>query len=140
MRSTGRTLGQWQEENSGGIASDVTLAPLVLMPDRAELYERCDARFARMMENGAVAEVSALLERGLHADLPVMRAIGVTEIAALLRGELGRDEAIALGQTATRKYAKRQFTWLRHQPPAEWPRLRPEYVDIAQIFEILFRE
>ena len=140
VRSTGRTLGQWQEENSGGIASDVTLAPLVLMPDRAELYERCDARFARMMENGAVAEVSALLERGLHADLPVMRAIGVTEIAALLRGELGRDEAIALGQTATRKYAKRQFTWLRHQPPAEWPRLRPEYVDIAQIFEILFRE
>ena len=51
--------------------SALIMAPLVLMPDRAELYERCDARFARMMENGAVAEVSALLERGLHADLPL---------------------------------------------------------------------
>jgi tRNA dimethylallyltransferase len=51
-----------------------------------------------------------------------MRAIGVPEIAALLQGELSRAQAIAAGQTATRQYAKRQYTWFRNQPPDDWPR------------------
>ena len=77
-----------------------------------------------MIEQGAVEEVEALLARKLDPDLPVMRAIGVREIAAYLRGELTLDEAIAAGQQATRRYAKRQYTWFAHQPPADWPRFR----------------
>ena len=122
-RATGLTLGEWQQRKEGGIGDAVALAPAILLPDRAELYRRCDVRFEAMMEQGAVAEVEALLARGLDPDLPVMRAIGVREIAGFLRGDWSRDEAIAKGQQATRNYAKRQFTWLRHQPPQEWPRV-----------------
>ena len=75
-----------------------------------------------MMDGGAVEEVQRLLARDLPQEMPVMRAIGVREIAAMLRGELSRDEALAAGQQATRNYAKRQYTWFAHQPPAKWPR------------------
>lgn len=122
VRSTGRPLAAWQRERTGGIADRVTLRPLILLPPRAWLYPRCDARFAAMVEHGAVAEVDALLGRGLDASLPVMRAIGVAEIAAYLRGETTLADAIAAGQQATRRYAKRQYTWLAHQPPPDWPR------------------
>ncbi|GAA5050578.1 tRNA (adenosine(37)-N6)-dimethylallyltransferase MiaA [Erythrobacter westpacificensis] len=138
VRSTGKPLHAWQEKKVGGIGRAITLAPLVLLPDREWLYERCDRRFALMMENGAVEEVKRLLTRGLPKDLPVMRAIGVPQIAAFLRGELSRNEAIALGQQVTRNYAKRQYTWLRHQPPEDWTRLSPESVDLRTQFEILF--
>ena len=76
-----------------------------------------------MLDAGAIAEVEALLARELSPDLPVMRAIGVPEIAALVRGEMSRDEAIAAGGQSTRQYAKRQFTWLKNQCPADWARL-----------------
>ena len=75
-----------------------------------------------MVDGGAVEEVRALLARTLDPALPAMRAIGVREIAALIRGEIGRAQAIAAGQQATRRYAKRQYTWFAHQPPADWPR------------------
>lgn len=121
--STGRTLIQWQERRAGGIAHAVALRPLVLLPPREWLNPRCDARFAAMLNGGAVAEVEALLERGLDPDLPVMRAIGVREIGAMLRGEMSREKALAAGQMATRRYAKRQYTWFAGQSPAYWPRL-----------------
>ena len=89
-----------------------------------------------MMEEGAVEEVRALLGRGLAPDLPVMRGIGVREIAALLRGEATREEAVAAGQQATRRYAKRQYTWFAHQPPEDWPRFR-EPLDPASLAEAL---
>jgi tRNA dimethylallyltransferase len=122
--STGRTLAQWQDRREGGIGGAITLRPLILLPPRDWLNRRCDERFATMLEGGAVAEVEALLARGLDPDLPVMRAIGVHEIAAMLRGEITRDEALAAGQLATRRYAKRQYTWFAHQPPLDWPRIR----------------
>ena len=122
VRSTGRTLSQWQERKEGGIGQDVALHPLVLLPERDWLYERCDRRFDAMLEGGAIAEVEALLARDLDPDLPVMRAIGVPEIAAMLRGDATREETLAAGALATRRYAKRQYTWFRHQPPAHWLR------------------
>ena len=122
VRSTGRTLSEWQKHKSGGIGQEVTLHPLVLLPDRDWLFARCDLRFERMLDAGAIEEVEALLARHLDPGLPVMRAIGVPEIAALLQGELSRAQAIAAGQTATRRYAKRQYTWFRNQPPENWPR------------------
>jgi tRNA dimethylallyltransferase len=120
--STGRTLASWQQERRGGIADSVALRPLILLPPREWLYGRCDARFASMVEHGAAEEVKLLLARGLDPDLPVMRAIGVQEIAAYLSGRTTLGQTIAAGSQATRHYAKRQYTWFAHQPPAAWPR------------------
>lgn len=122
IRSTGRAIDAWQKEKRGGIAQEIALAPLILLPDRDWLYARCDARFAEMFDTGAVDEVRALLRRKLDPSLPIMRAIGVPEIAAFLSGELDRAEAIAAAAQATRRYAKRQYTWFANQPSADWPR------------------
>ena len=122
VRSTGRPLAEWQREKVGGIGHTVTLRPLVLLPPRQWLYERCDARFGEIFSEAGFAEVRSLLERGLNPLLPVMRAIGAREIAAYLDGSLSREEALEAGRTATRRYAKRQYTWFSRQPPAEWPR------------------
>lgn len=124
VRSTGKTLRDWQKVKEGGIGDKVTLRPLILLPPREWLLARCDRRFEEMMECGALEEVEALLARNLNPDLPVMRAIGVPALAAYLRGEMSRDEAIAAGQLATRQYAKRQYTWFSNQPPESWPRFR----------------
>jgi tRNA dimethylallyltransferase len=120
--STGKPLKDWQARREGGIGERMQARPLILLPPRDWLYARCDQRFERMVGEGAAEEVQALLERGLNPSLPVMRAIGVPEIAAWLRGDMTREQAIAAGQQATRRYAKRQYTWFAHQPPAHWPR------------------
>ena len=139
VRSTGKSLADWQSELTGGIGEQVSLHPAVLLPPRDWLYARCDQRFAQMLDNGAVEEVRALLARRLDPDLPVMRAIGVAEVAALLGGSLTRAEAEARGAQATRNYAKRQFTWLRNQSPAEWPRLEAQSFDPEVLFVSLLR-
>jgi tRNA dimethylallyltransferase len=138
VRSTGRPLASWQQHRIGGIGDAIALHPLVLLPPRDALYARCGARFAWMLDNGAVEEVAALLARNLPPALPVMRAIGVPEIAGWLRGEWSREEALARGQQATRNYAKRQYTWFRRQPPHDWPRCESENCDVAAYFERLF--
>lgn len=120
--STGTPLAEWQSQRSGGIGERIALRPLVLLPPRDWLYERCDERFAAMIADGALDEVQRLVDRGLDPSLPVMRAIGVREIAAHLAGEASLDDAVAAGSQATRNYAKRQYTWFAHQPPADWPR------------------
>jgi tRNA dimethylallyltransferase len=134
--STGRTLAEWQEQREGGIADEVALRPLILLPPRKWLYARCDERFAHMIDQGAVSEVEALLARKLNPNLPVMRAIGVPELSAYLLGEASLDEAIAAGQQATRRYAKRQYTWFAHQPPPDWPRFQ-EALDVERLGEAL---
>ena len=142
-RSTGVTLGDWQLAKTGGLADEVNLTGIVLMPDRAWLYDRCNARFEAMLKAGAIGEVETLIERGLDPDLPVMRAIGVAEIAAFLSDEITREELIAAGSQATRNYAKRQFTWLRNQSPDGWAQVEigPESksVDIDTHFASLLR-
>ena len=122
VRSTGRPLADWQAATEGGIADDIALAPLILLPPRDWLRERCDRRLTQMFDQGAIAEAEALLARHLDPDLPAMRAIGVPQIAAFLAGTIDRAAALDLAQAATRQYAKRQFTWFRHQPPADWHR------------------
>ena len=140
VRSTGRPLADWQAEKVGGIGGQIALRPLILTPDRAWLYERCDRRFALMWQGGALTEVEALLARRLDPALPVMRAIGIAEIAAYLGGTMTEAEAITAGQQATRRYAKRQYTWLRHQPPAEWPRVMLDNSPSGAFIEALLRE
>ena len=140
VRATGRALSHWQAQRHGGIAATVTLHAAVLLPLREALYQRCDARFAAMIEHGAADEVAALLARGLDPALPVMRAIGVREIAGWLSGETSREAAVAAGAQATRNYAKRQVTWLRHQLPPGWPRFEDgSSCAIANAFARLLR-
>lgn len=135
VRSTGRTLADWQQAIAGGIADRIALAPLILLPPRDWLRDRCDARLVQMFDRGAVEEAEALLARGLNPDLPAMRAIGVPQIASHLRGDITRTEALEQTQAATRQYAKRQFTWFRNQPPAEWTR-HTESLNIDSIKEL----
>ena len=123
VRSTGHALSHWHEKREGGIGDQVALRPLILLPPRDWLIARSDARFQGMVEGGAVGEVERLLDRRLHHDVPVMRAIGVREIAAWLRGDMNRPEMMHTGRVATRQYAKRQYTWFRNQPPQDWRRL-----------------
>lgn len=123
VRSTSRTLAEWQERREGGIGEDVALTAAVLLPGRDALFARCDQRFTLMLANGAVDEVRKLLARNLDPALPVMRAIGVPELAAYLAGETTLERAEECAAQATRNYAKRQMTWFRHQPPDNWFKL-----------------
>lgn len=122
--STGKRLSDWQQQREGGIGDAIRLKPFILLPPREWLYRRCDERFSSMIEQGAAEEVQLLLSRDLDPNLPVMRAIGVREIASWVRGESSLEEALVAGQQATRRYAKRQYTWFAHQPPQDWPRFR----------------
>jgi tRNA dimethylallyltransferase len=139
VRSTGQSLAAWQGEMVGGIGGEVTLHPLVLLPPRDWLYERCDRRFSAMLEQGAVQEVERLLARKLDPALPVMRAIGVAEITACLAGSITLAEAEIRASQATRNYAKRQYTWFRRQPPPEWPGSESEDYSIEELFVSLLR-
>jgi tRNA dimethylallyltransferase len=139
VRSTGLGLGHWQAQTSGGIGDAVAVHAAILLPERQTLYASCDLRFARMIERGAMAEVEALLARDLDPALPVMRAIGVPELAGVVRGDWSLESAASRGAQATRNYAKRQFTWLRHQPPAEWPRIGLENYNADTLNDILLR-
>jgi tRNA dimethylallyltransferase len=132
VRSTGRPLTAWQSERVGGIGEEIALAALILLPDRAWLTARTDQRFEAMLDSGAVDEVRALHARtDLTENAPVRRAIGVREIAGWLAGKIGRDEAAALAQAATRQYAKRQYTWFRRQPPDSWERCKATETDVS---------
>lgn len=116
LRATGRPLSEWQ---SGATAEAAALpyrfCHLSLLPERSRLNASIDARFARMVERGALEEVAALLARDLDPALPAMKAVGLPELARYLRGEADLASAVAAGQAATRRYAKRQVTWLRNQ-------------------------
>ena len=92
------------------------------MPPREWLYARCDARFTDMVARGALQEVAALEARGLDPSLPAMKAVGIPELRRHLRGEAALDDAVRSGQSAVRRYAKRQLTWFRRHME-EWTEL-----------------
>jgi tRNA dimethylallyltransferase len=118
---TGRALSAWQADTQPTLAPGAWRA-VALEPPRAGLYAACDARLAAMFEVGALEEVAALAARRLDPALPAMKALGVREIIAHLEGRTGRAAALAGAQQETRRYAKRQLTWLRNQTP-DWRRI-----------------
>jgi tRNA dimethylallyltransferase len=123
LDASGRSILEWQAARGRPMIDRASTRFFVIEPDRAELVERIEARFDRMLEKGALDEVRRLTDLGLNPDLPAMKAIGVRELQAAMAGELSFPEAIDRAKIATRQYAKRQATWFRHQLGPEWLRL-----------------
>ncbi|QUS39018.1 tRNA (adenosine(37)-N6)-dimethylallyltransferase MiaA [Tardiphaga alba] len=121
IEGTGRALTDWHSDALPPLLPPDGVTAVFLAPDRDELYARIDARFVRMLDEGALDEVEALAARRLDPLLPAMKAHGVPALIRYLRGEISREEACVIGQADTRHYSKRQFTWFRHQlPEFEW--------------------
>ncbi len=121
LDATGKSLTHFHQQAAARAPlSGWRIVRACLTPEREQLYARCDTRFEEMMAAGALEEVSSLLKLDLPNDVPAMKAIGVRELAAHMRGELCLDEAVRLGKRNTRRYAKRQMTWIRHQF-SDWP-------------------
>ncbi|NQV22311.1 MAG: tRNA (adenosine(37)-N6)-dimethylallyltransferase MiaA [Rhodospirillales bacterium] len=119
IEATGLSLAEWQTRSPDGppVLEAQNTKRIILDVPRETIYARCDARFDTMIEQGALAEVEALLAQNLDPELPIMKALGVPELQAYLEGRLSLDQAIERAKTATRRYAKRQTTWFRHQMP-----------------------
>jgi tRNA dimethylallyltransferase len=115
IAATGRPLASFLGAREKSALEPGQWRGLFLAPDRATLYQRIDARFDVMIAEGALDEVAALAKRRLDPALPVMRAHGVRHIIAHLEGRLALAGAAERGKLDTRHYAKRQFTWARHQ-------------------------
>ena len=125
VEATGRSLTDWHRDGLPPLLPPGTFNALFLAPDRDALYARIDARFDAMLQAGALEEVAALAARRLDPLLPAMKAHGVPALIRHLAGEITLEEAATIGRADTRHYAKRQFTWFRHQlPEFEW--VRPE--------------
>jgi len=121
VEATGRPLPDWHREGLPPLLPPGEFSALFLSPQRDVLYARIDARFDAMLAAGALDEVAALAARRLDPLLPAMKAHGVPTLIRHLRGEVTLEEAAEIGRADTRHYAKRQFTWFRHQlPEFEW--------------------
>lgn len=125
FEATGRPLASFHGQRQPGPLAAASLVTLFVAPEREALRRHIDARFTAMMAHGALDEVAALARRGLDPMLPVMRAHGVPGLISHLRGEASLADAVARGQADTRRYAKRQFTWFRHQMPG-WTWVAPK--------------
>lgn len=132
LQATGRSISDWQRDPPVRPIQGTVLS-LVLDPPREALNASIDRRFDTMVEAGALEEVRALMAEGLPASAPVMKALGVPELMAHLRGETPLEEAVARAKTATRQFAKRQGTWFRRQ-------LRADHVIAAKYSESLRAE
>jgi len=133
--ATGRALTDWHSEGQPPLLAPGEFRALFLAPEREALYARIDARFGAMLKAGALEEVERLAARRLDPLLPAMKAHGVPPLMKYLKGEITLAEAAEIGRADTRHYAKRQFTWFRHQlPEFEW--VKPEeargWVEVKQ--------
>ena len=118
VRTTGVPIGAWQARQALRTAP-YRFATILLMPPREILYAAADARFTAMIAAGALAEAAVLAARRLDPELPAMKAVGLPELLRHVRGEVPLADAVTAGQRATRRYAKRQTTWFRHQLTAD---------------------
>ncbi len=124
LETTGESISALHAATKPALARGAW-AGVALTPERDALYASINARFEKMLEAGALDEVRAFAGRGLDPALPAMKAHGAPALMAHLRGELSLDEAAEIGRRDTRRYAKRQFTWIGGQMP-DWPRIAVE--------------
>lgn len=125
LEATGRSIAAFQTPTGRAIIDPDRAEKIVVLPDRAVLAARINRRFGEMLKSGAVEEVKALLALNLSPAMPVMKAIGVPQIAAMLAGEMSEAEVVERSAAATRQYAKRQMTWFRNQLDPSWQRIDP---------------
>jgi tRNA dimethylallyltransferase len=117
VMATGRSLAAWQQMPPVRIELPERRFGIALMPPRTALYQRIERRLRAMVEEGALEELRALHRRGLPADLPLMKAVAVPELLAYVSGRVDLETALERAIVQTRRYAKRQITWLRHRLP-----------------------
>ncbi|TCL73773.1 tRNA dimethylallyltransferase [Rhizobium sp. BK251] len=122
IEATGQSIASFQGRAGPVIVDPERARKIVVLPDRTVLHDRINRRFEQMLDHGAEEEVKALLELRLSPEMPVMKAIGVSQIAAMLDGRMAREEVVENGAAATRQYAKRQMTWFRNQMDESWER------------------
>jgi tRNA dimethylallyltransferase len=125
VEATGRSLTEWHRDGLPPLLPSGQFSAVFLAPERDALYARIDARFEAMLAAGALDEVESLGARHLDPLLPAMKAHGVPALLSHLKGEIALEQAAEIARADTRHYAKRQFTWFRHQlPEFEW--VKPE--------------
>jgi tRNA dimethylallyltransferase len=134
IMATGRSLASFHKDRKGALLDAGTCVAVFLSPDRDGLRRRINDRFDQMIETGAIDEVEALRERMLDPSLPAMRAHGVPAIIESLSGRVSLADAVEIGKSDTRRYAKRQHTWFRHQAP--WFR----WVEPESAYDTIFCE
>jgi tRNA dimethylallyltransferase len=135
-RGTGTGLAAWQGRR--GPAAPWRFTAIRLDPPRDTLRTAIATRFATMLEQGALAEVQSLLAQDLDTSLPAMRAHGVPELSAHLRGDISLEEAGRRTELVTGQYTKRQATWFRHRslaPPDRVHTIHARYAGLAQLSE-----
>ncbi|MFL5260392.1 MAG: tRNA (adenosine(37)-N6)-dimethylallyltransferase MiaA [Hyphomicrobiales bacterium] len=116
VEGTGEPMSFWRSGRNGtAILADAEIERRLVIPERGGLYRRAEMRFEKMIASGALEEVRDLVALGIPPTQPIMKAIGIPQLAAHLKGEIALDEAVRLAKTATRRYVKRQLTWWRHQ-------------------------
>lgn len=118
--ATGKKLSWWQKQKTVPLIPPHVAEKILLIPPRQLLYERIHQRLDTMIERGALEEVIAIKKLELSPFLPAMKAIGITEFIAYLDGQKSFENALEMVKTQTRRYAKRQMTWFRHQFNEEW--------------------
>lgn len=132
LDETGKSLLDWQAEDA--MRHDVSIAQdamrMVLLPPRDLVYGKIEKRFDQMVELGGIEEALHLNSLGLSPELPAMKAIGVAHLYAYSQGQMSYDDAIALCKRDTRRYAKRQMTWIRNQMD-KWPHFETAEAAIA---------
>ena len=121
IETTGESITSFQANTKPALTSNEWRG-LALTPDRDALYASINTRFDKMLEQGALEEVRAFAARDLDPTLPAVKAHGAPALSAYLRGEMTLAQATEIGQRDTRRYAKRQFTWIANQMP-DWPRI-----------------
>jgi len=126
VRATGRSIAEFQGRGGAKIVDPSSAHCIVLEPLRPLLHARINARFGKMVEEGALDEVKRLIALDIPPQHPAMKAIGVNQITDYLAGRQSLQQAIELASTATRQYAKRQMTWFRNQLGDEWLRMMPK--------------
>ena len=138
--ATGKPFSSFKGKRSAPILGEGDWMGVALTPPRPRLYARIDRRFNAMLVEGAMDEARALVERKLDPALPIMKAHGMPWLAAYIRGEINSDTAAQHASRDTRRYAKRQFTWIGRQFPF-WPRIPSEDVETRlKVIFALYRE
>ena len=140
LEQTGRSLAEWQMDRSPPVLDEAETVELLLNLDRSELHARADARFERMMAEGALEEAKALAGLGIDPSLPAMRAIGVRPLIAAVERKCSLEEAVGAAKLETRHYVKRQETWFKRKI-VSWLPVNAQFMErnMAEIFAFIQR-